>query len=98
MPVTAVLLSTQKRFSRLAALTDLFVPDAGIWIGDYPYLNREVMENLLSADDELWNSLQKEATEWDDRVDTGDGEDYDEFDYFADEDLVPVKRRSGRKQ
>lgn len=66
LPVTAILLSTQSKFTRLAALTDLYVPDVNLWIGDYPYLNRESMEDLLASDDDLWDKLQEEAVEFDD--------------------------------
>jgi hypothetical protein len=62
LPVMAVLLSTERSFSRLAALTELYVPTANLWIGDYPYLDREGMENLLSTDDFMLESLQAEAT------------------------------------
>ncbi|EEC44180.1 predicted protein [Phaeodactylum tricornutum CCAP 1055/1] len=61
MPVSGILLSTSPRFDRLAAITDLFVPDAGCWIGDYPYLNRAEVEDLLARDDEIWDLLQLES-------------------------------------
>jgi hypothetical protein len=51
MPVVAILLSLSTRFDRLAAITNLYVPDAACWIGDYPYLDRVEMENLLAEDD-----------------------------------------------
>lgn len=61
MPVVAVLLSTRHRFDQLAAITDLYVPNADCWIGDYPYLNRVEIQSLLAQDDEIWQSLEKEA-------------------------------------
>ena len=61
MPVVAILLSTRRKFDELAAITDLFVPDADCWIGDYPYLNRVEMQSLLAEDDEIWASLEQEA-------------------------------------
>jgi hypothetical protein len=60
MPVTGILLSTSPRFTRLAALTDLYVPGAACWIGDYPYLDRAEVEALLAEDDEIWDALQAE--------------------------------------
>jgi hypothetical protein len=63
MPVVAILLSLSTRFDRLAAITDLYVPDAACWIGDYPYLDRAEMESLLASDDVIWNALQNEGRE-----------------------------------
>lgn len=60
MAVTAILLSTTPTFTTLAALTDLFVPQAACWIGDYPYLDRAEMENLLATDNVIWDALQAE--------------------------------------
>jgi hypothetical protein len=68
MPATTLLLSTSPKFTKLAALTDVFVlpnkddeEDAGCWIGDYPYLNQPELEALLADDDDLWDALQEEA-------------------------------------
>lgn len=60
-PVMAILLSTRRKFDQLAAITDLYVPDAACWIGDYPYLNRVEIESLLAEDDEIWAGLEREA-------------------------------------
>lgn len=59
-PVVGIMLSTSQRFTALAALTDIFVPDLDCWIGDYPYLDRAEMEQLLADDDEIWDLLQAE--------------------------------------
>jgi hypothetical protein len=59
-PVLGVMLSASPRFTSLAALTDLYVPDKECWIGDYPYLNRAEMEQLLATDNEVWELLQNE--------------------------------------
>jgi len=40
MAVVGVLLSTESEFGSLAALTDLFIPELGVWVGDYPYLDK----------------------------------------------------------
>jgi len=60
MAVVAILLSTTPTFTTLAALTDLFVPQAACWIGDYPYLDRAEMEHLLATDHVIWDALQAE--------------------------------------
>jgi hypothetical protein len=68
MLATTMLLSTTPRFTKLAALTDVFVlddeGDQGVWIGDYPYLNRPELESILAEDDELWERLQNEAVQF----------------------------------
>jgi len=61
MPAAAILLSTTQSFSSLSAMSDIYVPDAACFVGDYPYLNRPVMETLLESDDDLWNTLQSQV-------------------------------------
>ncbi len=61
MPVAMILLSKSQTFSTLAALTDVMIPDADCWVGDYPYLNRPEMEALLAEDDDVWNKLRAEG-------------------------------------
>jgi hypothetical protein len=61
MPVVSILLSKSRTFSSLAALTDVMVPDANCWVGDYPYLNRPEVETLLAEDDDLWYMLQAQG-------------------------------------
>eukprot|EP00558_Chaetoceros_sp_UNC1202_P005670 CAMPEP_0197245080 /NCGR_PEP_ID=MMETSP1429-20130617/9986_1 /TAXON_ID=49237 /ORGANISM="Chaetoceros sp., Strain UNC1202" /LENGTH=265 /DNA_ID=CAMNT_0042705521 /DNA_START=69 /DNA_END=866 /DNA_ORIENTATION=+ len=86
MPVATILLSPSQRFDSLAALTDFCVPDAGpCWVGDYPYIDRPVLEDLFLRDDELWDALRIEGRgPWNER-DWGDddsGEDeYDDVEY-----------------
>jgi len=76
-PATTLLLSTSPKFTKLAALTDVYVlppvvddanfadddddDNRGVWIGDYPYLDRAEVEALLAEDDDLWDALQLEA-------------------------------------
>ena len=62
-PVMGVMLSLSQRFTSLAALTDIFVPDLKCWIGDYPYLDRAETEQLLANDDETWDLLESERRE-----------------------------------
>ena len=61
MPVAGILLSTSQTFSSLSAMSDIYVPDASCFVGDYPYLNRPGMEELFSSDDDLWKTLQSQA-------------------------------------
>ena len=61
MPVAGILLSTSQTFSSLSAMSDIYVPDAGCFVGDYPYLNRPGMKELFASDDDLWNTLQSQA-------------------------------------
>ena len=61
MPVAGILLSTAQSFSSLSAMSDIYVPEAACFVGDYPYLNRPGMEELFASDDDLWNTLQAQA-------------------------------------
>jgi hypothetical protein len=62
MSVCAVLLSTSQNFVDLAAITDFCVPDAGpCYVGDYPYLDRSALEQILINDEELWEDLRYEG-------------------------------------
>jgi len=45
----------------------------GVWIGDYPYLDRAELEALLGEDDDLWDDLQLEA----EAIEEGDEGYYD---------------------
>jgi hypothetical protein len=89
MPITGILLSVSPKFTRLAALTDFYVPAAECWIGDYPYLDRAELEALLAEDDQIWNALQDEeqlelpedvSTTYDDDYYDDDDDDYDDDD------------------
>jgi hypothetical protein len=61
MPAAGILLSTSQTFSSLAAMSDIYVPDATCFVGDYPYLNRPAMEEVFASDDDLWNTLMSQA-------------------------------------
>lgn len=69
MPVCTLLLSGSQKFESLAALTDFLIPDAGpCWVGDYPYIDRPVLERLFVKDGELWDALRDEGRgDWDER-------------------------------
>jgi len=59
MPVASILLSTNPNFNQLAALTDIWIPDVDAWVGDYPYLNKEVFRRLIGRK-KIRRLLQKE--------------------------------------
>ena len=61
MPVASILMSTSESFSSLAAMSDIYVPDAACFVGDYPYLNRPEIQELFTADYDLWDTLQSQA-------------------------------------
>jgi hypothetical protein len=83
MPITGILLSVSPKFTRLAALTDFYVPAAECWIGDYPYLDRAELEALLAEDDQIWNALQdEELLPLPEDASTTDDDD----DYYDDDD------------
>ena len=57
MPVAGILLSTSQSFSSLSAMSDIYVPEATCFVGDYPYLNRPGMEELFFSDQDLETTL-----------------------------------------
>ena len=38
-----LLLSNQSDLSRIARVTDVYIPDRNLWVSDYPYLRRDVL-------------------------------------------------------
>ncbi|WP_073069747.1 phosphate ABC transporter permease [Phormidesmis priestleyi] len=41
-----VVLSNRPDLSRIAKVTDIFVPRCGVWVSDYPYLRRDEFESV----------------------------------------------------
>jgi len=98
MPAVTILLSKSQSFSNLAALTDVMIPDAECWVGDYPYLNRPEMEALLAEDDELWDDLRAQGRglfgqSKDTSIVLSDTDDGDLLEDDKDDVKVKVKRR-----
>jgi hypothetical protein len=46
MLVRCIVLSDRKDFSSVGALTDAWLPQLKLWVGDYPYLLRPAFEDL----------------------------------------------------
>jgi hypothetical protein len=46
MVVRTLVLSDRKDFSRISALTDAWLPEGKLWVGEYPYLLRPAFEEL----------------------------------------------------
>lgn len=92
MPVLSILLSKSQKFTSLAALTDFMIPDANAWVGDYPYLNRPEVEARLAEDDELWDLLQAQGSDYSDSDAGDDGRALGDED-VAGRELVPVRRK-----
>ncbi|MEB3263127.1 MAG: hypothetical protein VKJ66_02020 [Synechococcus sp.] len=46
MVVRAVVLSERRDFSRIGAITDAWLPQVKLWVGEYPYLLRPAFEEL----------------------------------------------------
>eukprot|EP00521_Asterionellopsis_glacialis_P006618 CAMPEP_0195284840 /NCGR_PEP_ID=MMETSP0707-20130614/2897_1 /TAXON_ID=33640 /ORGANISM="Asterionellopsis glacialis, Strain CCMP134" /LENGTH=355 /DNA_ID=CAMNT_0040344241 /DNA_START=377 /DNA_END=1444 /DNA_ORIENTATION=- len=92
-PIVGVLLSTSQTFSKLAAMTDLYIPDAECWVGDYPYLDRFVMEELLAQNDDVWELVEMEREE----NSTG-STPYDDDDDDDDDDGTPPRQVRKKKK
>jgi len=94
-PVTSIVLSKDQSFDRLAAISDLYVPNSSTWIGDYPYLNRNEMEILFMEDDELWDDLQAEWIQFPNTQTTVHMDNsFGDLDASSEKDMLPVKKRS----
>lgn len=96
MPVALILLSKSQTFSTLAALTDVMIPDAECWVGDYPYLNRPEMEALLAEDDNVWKKLRAQGrgrfSDNDDTLVDDDDSGRDEI-YKGENEKVRIRRK-----
>jgi hypothetical protein len=46
MVVRCLVLSERKDFSRVGALSDAWLPQLKLWVGEYPYLLRPAFEEL----------------------------------------------------
>jgi hypothetical protein len=46
MAVRALVLSERRDFSRIGAITDAWLPQPNLWVGEYPYLLRPAFEEL----------------------------------------------------
>jgi len=90
MPVAAVILSTSRRFEKLAGLTDFCIPDAQCWVGDYPYLDRSEFEAGIVRDD-LWDEMldegEGEFANFDEDDDRDDDVYYEGYEDYEDEEF-----------
>jgi hypothetical protein len=46
MVVRALVLSERRDFSRIGAISDAWLPQLKLWVGEYPYLLRPAFEEL----------------------------------------------------
>jgi hypothetical protein len=46
MVVRALVLSERRDFARIGALSDAWLPQLKLWVGEYPYLLRPAFEEL----------------------------------------------------
>ncbi|CAN0211163.1 unnamed protein product [Ascophyllum nodosum] len=51
MVTEAVLVSPDERFEEIVGVSDTFVPAANVWVGEYPYLDKVIMRQLLASRD-----------------------------------------------
>jgi len=87
MDVVGVLLSSSKRFGELAGMTDFCVlddasPDVVAWVGDYPYLDKDIFLRTLNENgviDGLLDFEDEEEGEGRMTRGSGEGEETEEF-------------------
>ena len=49
MRIETIIASPVKDFSILSMVTDAWVPSCDVWIGDYPYLNKDNFKEFTSS-------------------------------------------------
>ena len=49
MRIETIIASPVKDFSILSMVTDAWVPSCDVWIGDYPYLNKDSFKEFTSS-------------------------------------------------
>ena len=91
MNAVGVLLSTSKKFGQLAGITDFCVLDevdgtAVAWVGDYPYLDKDIFLRTLSQNG-VTDSLLDFRVDEEDDYDDDDNEDKEE----AEEEYITVR-------
>jgi hypothetical protein len=50
MRLHTLVASPSRDFSKIAALSEAFVPSCGVWIGDYPFLDKEAFVSAVIHD------------------------------------------------
>ena len=62
-----IIASTKKDFSVLNMVTDSWIPACGVWVGDYPYLDRTAFRDFASTagtSDPKGSQTMKPIDEW----------------------------------
>jgi len=75
MKIETIIASPAKDFSMLTMVTDAWVPSCDVWIGDYPYLKKEVFMEFTSS---IMN--KNILKEYDDTYQNQYNDDYDDYD------------------
>ena len=47
MSYKTIILSPRRDFSELGIVTDGYSPECNVWVGDYPYLNKETFRSFI---------------------------------------------------
>lgn len=97
-----VVLSNQPDLSRIAKVTDVYIPSLRVWVSDYPYLNRDMFEAVsrqLSKPSKQRRSCRDGDSRgydrgYDDRAGDLYGDDLDEYDQGKGHDRYVTSNRS----
>ena len=95
MNAVGVLLSTSKGFGELAGMTDFCVLDemdgkAVAWVGDYPYLDKDMFLRTIN-DNGVSGGLLELEDEVDDVEDMYDSEEEEESEEETEEEYITVR-------
>lgn len=96
-----VVLSNQPDLSRIAKVTDVYIPSLRVWVSDYPYLNRDMFESVsqqLSKPGKQRRSRRNDDRRYDQGYDDQAGDlysdDLDEYAQDSDYDRYGTSNRS----
>lgn len=57
-----IIASSKKDFSVLNMVTDSWIPSCGVWVGDYPYLDRTAFRDFVKSVEETKGKKRKNNT------------------------------------
>ncbi|MGF1512955.1 MAG: phosphate ABC transporter permease [Elainellaceae cyanobacterium] len=64
--VEVIVVSNRSDLSRIAKISDAYLPDSGFWISDYPYVRRDVFREVSRSLERRWREPEVEYQPRDD--------------------------------
>lgn len=82
MKIATILISPSADFSVLRTVTDTWVPDCDVWVGDYPYLNKPKFTNIVVGETENVGKDTMASERGSRRIE----DEYDQVKFFKDDE------------